>query len=341
MKIGIIGHFGGNKQFLDGQTIKTKEINDYIENYFHIKTFKYDTYRISKNPFKLIYQLIRVLKNNDIVFVILATRGYKVITPLLMFLNIFYKKRLFDIIIGGGRYKIYKNNNLITKCSRKYEKIFVETEFVKKEYERKNINNVDILPNFKNLKKGKIKPTGDVIKICIFSRVIKEKGITEAIQSVIEVNNIINKFELDIYGVIGKKYKKEFEKIMSSCPNYIKYKGTINYDKSVDVLNNYDVMLFLTYYKNESFAGTILDAFYSGVPIIATDWKSNFEILKDGSTGIKVKNIDDVVKSLIYLYNNKEELDKMKKNCLKESEKYSPDKSMKKIIKIIEKNKNA
>lgn len=335
MKIGIIGHFGGNKQFLDGQTIKTKEINAYIENYFHIKTFKFDTYKILKNPFKLIYQLIRILKNNDIVIVILAIRGYKVITPLLMFLNIFYKRRLFDIIIGGGRYRIYKNNNLITRCSRKYEKIFVETNFVKNKYLDLNINNVDILHNFKNLKKGKLKPTEDVIKICIFSRIIKEKGITEAIQSVIKANNITDKFELDIYGVIGKKYKEEFKNIMSSCPDFIKYKGTIDYDKSVDVLNNYDVMLFLTYYKNESFAGTILDAFYSGVPIIASDWKSNFEILKDGVTGLKVNSVDDVVDCLIDLYNNKDKLDKMKKNCLKESSKYLPDKVMKSFVDIV------
>ena len=252
-----------------------------------------------------------------------------------MFFNIFYKRRLFDIIIGGGRYRIYKNNNLITRCSRKYEKIFVETNFVKNKYLDLNINNVDILYNFKNLKKGKFKPTGDVIKVCIFSRIIKEKGIKESINSIIKANSILNKFELDIYGVISDNYKDEFENIINNCPDYIKYKGTIDYDKSVDVLNNYDVMLFLTYYKNESFAGTILDAFFSGVPIIASDWNSNFEILKDGVTGIKINNIYDVVECLIDLYNNKEKLNKMKKNCLNESLKYLPDRVMKNFIDIV------
>ena len=76
MRVGIIGHFGGGNVFLDGQTIKTKEVNDYIENYYGIKTYKFDTYKILKNPFKLIYKLISVLKNSDIVIVILAIRGY-------------------------------------------------------------------------------------------------------------------------------------------------------------------------------------------------------------------------------------------------------------------------
>ena len=89
MKIGVIGHFGGNKQFLDGQTVKTKEINEYIEKYYKIKTFKFDTYKNARNPIKLLYSINKTLKKNDIVIVILSIRGYKIITPILMFLNKF------------------------------------------------------------------------------------------------------------------------------------------------------------------------------------------------------------------------------------------------------------
>lgn len=343
MKIGIIGHFGGNKTFLDGQTVKTKEINKYLENYYKIKTFKFDTYKQSKNPFKLIKMIIKTLKNNEIIIVILSIRGYKVITPLIMFFNKFYKKRIFDFVIGGKRYNIYKNNNLITKLTRKYEKIYVETEQIKEEYIKRDINNVEVLENFKYLKKGKLKKTKEKIKLCTFSRVIKEKGINEAIETVILANKKLNKniFELDIYGQIGEEYKQEFEEIINNSPKYIKYKGIVDYNKSVEVLKSYDLMLFLTYYKNEGFAGTIIDALYAGIPVIATNWNSNFEILKEDLTGISVniKNINEVSNKLIELYNNKEKINKMKKNCLKESEKYTPDKAMKKFINKIEKNK--
>ena len=30
-KLGIIGHFGGNKKFLDGQTVKTKILYEELE----------------------------------------------------------------------------------------------------------------------------------------------------------------------------------------------------------------------------------------------------------------------------------------------------------------------
>lgn len=342
MKIGIIGHFGGDKKCLDGQTIKTKEINKYLESYFKIKTFKFDTYKQSKNPFKLISMIIKTLKNNDIIIVILSIRGYKIITPILMFFNIFYKRRLFDIVVGS-RYYIYNKNNLITKLSKKYEIIFVETDIIKNEYLKRSISNVDVLNNFKHLNKGKYNKTKDKIKVCVFSRIIKEKGIDEAIQSIIKANQILNKniFELDIYGQIGEKYKREFNNIMSECPKYIKYKGLIDYNKSVDVLNKYDLMLFLTYYKNEGFAGTIVDALYAGLPVIATNWNSNFEILKEDYTGVcvKVNDIDEVSNKLIGLYKDKKKIDNMKKNCLKESEKYNPDRIMKKFVDRLEKDK--
>ncbi len=343
MKIGIIGHFGGNKQFLDGQTIKTKEINEYIEKFYKIKTSKFDTYKNARNPIKLLYLINKILKKNDIVIVILSIRGYKIITPILMFFNTFYKRRIFDIVIGGKRYNIYNNNNLITKTSRKYEKIFVETESIKNEYEKRKLNNVEVLYNFKNLKKGKIKPTEKTIKLCTFSRVIKEKGINDAIEAVIQANKKLNKniFSLNIYGEIGKDYKEEFNELIKNSPEYIKYEGKINYNKSVKTLNNYDIMLFLTYYKNEGFAGTILDALYAGTPVIATDWNSNFEILKNNETGlsVQIKNPEQVSNKIIELYNNKKQLEKMKNNCLKESEKYTPDKTMKKFMDIIEKSK--
>lgn len=340
MKIGIIGHFGGNKKYLDGQTIKTKEINNYLENYYKISTFKFDTYKQARNPFKLISMIINTLKNSDIIIVILSIRGYKIITPLIMFFNKFYKKRLYDFVIGGKRYNIY-NNNWITNLTKKYETVYVETEMIKKEYNKRNINNVEILENFKNLKKGKFNATKKKIKLCVFSRIIKEKGISDAIESVIKANNKINKniFELDIYGQIGESYKKEFSDIINDSPEYIKYKGMIDYNKSVETLNKYDIMLFLTYYKNEGFAGTIIDALYAGIPVIATNWNSNFEVLKEDYTGISV-NINDpeeVSNKIIELYNDKNKLDKMKKNCLIESEKYSPDIIMKKFIQKIEK----
>ena len=53
-KIAIIGHYGSNNNFTDGQTIKTKEISNYLEHYYNITIDKYDTFFIKKKAFFLL-----------------------------------------------------------------------------------------------------------------------------------------------------------------------------------------------------------------------------------------------------------------------------------------------
>ena len=337
-KIGVLGHFGGKKEFLDGQTIKTKEINNYIEMYYNIETDKFDTYYNKRRPFSILGNLISLLKNNDIVIIVIAIRGYKIIVPILLFLNKFYKRRIFDFVVGGSRYKIFKKDSHLTKISQRIETIYVETNGLKKAYNKVGLKNVEVMSNFKNIEKTSIKKeyNKDHIKVCMFSRIIKEKGIDDGIESVIMTNNKLKKdvFELDIYGVINKDYKEEFGNLVNNSPKYITYKGTIPFDDSVKTLENYDLMLFLTYYKNEGFAGTLIDAFNSGLPIIATDWHNNFEILKEGKTGIKVsiKNPKEVSDELIKIYNKIDVLKNMRENVLKEADNYNIDNEMKKFI---------
>ena len=59
MAISIIGHFGGERNFNDGQTIKTRTFYSALNKTKVAKVHKVDTYYIKKNPFLFIYQLLR------------------------------------------------------------------------------------------------------------------------------------------------------------------------------------------------------------------------------------------------------------------------------------------
>jgi glycosyltransferase involved in cell wall biosynthesis len=47
-------------------------------------------------------------------------------------------------------------------------------------------------------------------------------------------------------------------------------------------------MLFPTYWQGEGFPGAIIDAFVSGVPVIASDWNMNREIIIHEKNGLLV-----------------------------------------------------
>lgn len=100
---------------------------------------------------------------------------------------------------------------------------------------------------------------------------MKEKGIEDAINAVKTVNKEAGRivYTLDIYGQVDSRQTQWFENLKNTFPDYIKYRGLIDYDKSVDVLKNYCVLLFPTHFYTEGIPGTILDAYAAGIPVIS------------------------------------------------------------------------
>ena len=246
-------------------------------------------------------------------------------------------------VLKGIDRKIY----VLTKCNTLVNRDLMEKrnsylKKVKKEYNLRNIYNVEVFPNFKCLSIEKnYKPNNEKLKLCTFSRIRKEKGIEDSIAAVNSANKIIGKnvIVLDIYGNPDSDYQKQFESIIKVLPNCIHYKGSVKPHNSTKVIKKYDAMLFLTYWSSEGLPGTIIDSFFSGVPVIATNWNCNFEVLKNNYTGIKVEvnDVNTVANLLVSLYNNRGKLVSMRKNCLKEAEKYSPDNIMEKFYRQIDK----
>lgn len=119
------------------------------------------------------------------------------------------------------------------------------------------------------------------MKLCTFSRVMREKGIEDAAKAVTTVNAELGyrAFSLDIFGQIDSRQTEWFEDLKKTFPDYIHYVGLVPFDKSVETLKSYYMLLFPTYYEGEGFAGTLIDAYSAGVPVIASDWRYNPEIV--------------------------------------------------------------
>lgn len=214
---------------------------------------------------------------------------------------------------------------------------------MKEQLESQGYDNVEVIPNCKELDildTKTIKYTeGIPYRLCTFSRVIKEKGIEDAVQAVCEINSKYDDIfaELDIYGQIEDSQKEWFEQLQASSPQYIRYKGMVPFNQSTEVLKNYDALLFPTYYEGEGFAGTIIDAFAAGLPVIASDWKYNSEIIKQGITGVitKTHSISELKNAILSINSDVEKWNFMRKNCISEAKMYLPANAMKKLIDIV------
>lgn len=340
-KIAIIGHFADGKDFFDGQTVKTKALHQSLQDTEKYSIYKVDTYDKKRNPVKLLWRTFICLFTRRDVFVLLSGGGMRVYFPLLYAASKLLKTRVYHDVIGGNLDVKIIENPKFRKYLNSFVVNWVETQGIKEKVEKLGVGNAEVLPNFKRLEA--VPPTSEhsyvltdgSYKFCTFSRVIAEKGITDAINAIVSINrtrgSIIAK--LDIYGPIEENYQKEFDRLVEEHKGVVSYCGTVESNNSVQVLKDYFALLFPTRWDGEGFPGTVLDCYASAIPVIASDWNANKELIWHTKTGLIYPNegFETLESSIEWAIDNKEKFDAMKKACREEYEKYTPEKIVDRI----------
>jgi glycosyltransferase involved in cell wall biosynthesis len=332
LKIFICGNFGYKNNQIDGQTVKTRKLKDIlIKKLGENNIAGVDTSYAKSTPFATFNKIKRNAMNCSHLIILPGKNGLKVLLPFYILWKRNYNIDIRYIVIGGWFPQFLYRNRFYLGLCKKIDGIYVETNIIKKNLLNMGLNNVSILPNFRQIdfaitKINKIKLP---FKLVYFSRVVREKGVELAIEAVERINRKNNFLILDIYGPIQKNYRGLFEKILAKAKSKISYKGILEPKGNTiyKVLSKYDLMVFPTYYQGEGFPGAILDSYISGVPVITSDWRYNSEIIKEGETGklFISQDIDDLTDKLEFLINNPDLIYKMKKNCLEEAKKYNDD----------------
>jgi len=335
-KILLCGHLDlkANKETTSGQIIKTRIIKDELANEFssnQISTI--DTHGGHFSIFRIVFQSFVLLPFHRDIILMPAYKGITVLVPLFVIMNLICRKRIHIVAIGGWLDSFVKRHTLVCFFLRKAKCIYVETNRLKDHLDQMHFKNVVIMKNFKRLPTVPYNETSKKddypLKLCTFSRVMKEKGIEDAIHAVRRINDKSDKtiYSLDIYGEIDKKYKERFRTVLEKSPEYISYKGIVHYDQSVQTLKEYFALLFPTYYSGEGMPGTLIDAMAAGVPVVSSDWKDNAEIIKNDVNGIlfPAHDTEALVRTLVIIQNKKEEWNKLRETARKEYEKYTPE----------------
>ncbi len=335
----------GNNNFLDGQTVKTKNIyNELVRKYGEENISKIDTFNWKKHPIYFIRKCRKELRNTENLIILPAHNGVKVFVPFFNFWNKFYHKKIFYAVVGGWLPELLASKVWLTKEIRKLSKVFVETTKMKEDLSKLAIKNVEILVNFKSIQilneKDLKYEYSRPLELCTFSRVMKEKGIEDAIDVVKKINEETNEivYTLDIYGPIDKSYVDRFEKLKNTLPSYIKYAGCVDSEKSVEVLKKYYLLLFPTKFKTEGIPGTIIDALSAGVPVVASKWENYADILVNEENSF-LFNMNDL-KEFENILKNLKDINKVieiKNKTLQSITKFKSETAMQVLYKNIEK----
>ena len=335
MNIAVIGGFG--YKYVNGQTVKTENLCELLSDQ---ELIKIDSSNWKKHPFSLMKGIKKSFKTCDAIIMLPAHRGVKVFSRILKFYNKKYHKKIYYDVIGGWLPEILSKDKKLMKVLLKFDGIWVETDTMKTKLSNLGLNNVRIIPNYKNLKiVNELCKFDGTFRVCTFSRVSYSKGIEDAIAAVTFLNQKRISVKLDIYGPIEEQYKDRFSEVLRQCDSsYISYVGVVDAFNSTQIISNYNALLFPTFYDGEGLAGTLIDAMFSGVPVIASDWKYNSDIIKDGFNGLiyKTRDINDLASKIETLM-NVDLRNEIHKNCLEETKKYTKNSILELVKKELQK----
>ena len=333
-KICVCGHFAGGNNAYDGQTIKTRSIYDeLVRIYGKENVCKIDTYHWKRNPWKIFKNCIKMTRVSTDIVILPAHKGVKIFVPLFNGLKKIYSFKLHYIVIGGWLPSLIKDNIYMQKELKKVDCIYIENHKTIKLLDAMGMKNLFKMNNFKNLVLSDYYYNMDmqVFRCCIFSRIEEKKGISDAIDVIAKIaSNYDIDIVLDIYGKVSDDYKDIFDKKLIEHKSCVCYKGVVEAGNSVETIEKYDLLLFPTLYYTEGIPGTIIDAFFAGVPVLASKWENYDEILEDGITGFsyELANKDDFYEKLDFVIKNRNLLQKMRDNCRKKAREYTPEVSL-------------
>jgi len=246
--------------------------------------------------------------------------------------NALFHRNLHYAIIGAWLPKMLENKKGLLKHLQKFDALYAETTTLKNSLEKLGLDNVAIMPNCKPLVPLDSKELNfdwtEPYRLCTFSRVMQEKGIEDAVEAVKRVNKEYNRvvFSLDIYGQVDEKQTEWFNNLKKTFPDYVMYKGMVDFDKSVNTLKDYFALLFPTRFYTEGVPGTIIDAYAAGVPVISAKWESFADVIDEGITGYgyEICNFNELVALLKKIEKNSDCILEMKRDCHEKAREFIP-----------------
>ena len=333
-----VGHFGFGYDYSDGQTIKTQNIyNALTKTYGEEQIKPVDTHGSITSFIKAPFILLKAFFQYKNIVILPAHRGLRVYAPILwIYKKFFHNVRIHYAVVGGWLPSLLEKNNSLRRTVKSIDYIYVETNTMKASLESLGVKSV-VMPNLKMIK---LNPTpndiftqDEPLPLCTFSRVMKQKGIEDAINAVVAINEKEKKicYSLDIYGSIDPAETEWFEELMAKQPEYIKYMGVVSQNQIVDTLRRYFALLFPTRFYTEGVPGTIIDAYASGLPVIVSKWQSYKDIVEEDVTGFAYEfgNTDEFEAILYRALKSPSLINSLRENCRQYAKRYSADEAIK------------
>jgi len=334
-RVLVLGYFGYLDNQLDGQTIKTRNVYSLLkakEGEAGINVQYFDTQMFKESKLNLVKMLFEIYRCQVLVY-IGAQDNLRFLFPLIYIFSKLSRVKVHYLVVGGWLAQFIDRKPIHIFFLKRIDGIYPETTDLCNELRKRyRFRNVHRLNNFRTANEtsklvfNKDKNT-DEIKLVFMGRVHPKKGIGVlfALAENLKENGFSH-VSIHVYGPIYDAYKLEFETKILELDN-VEYRGVVQQKDISSVLRCYDLMLFPTQFFTEGFPGSILDSYFSGIPVVASKWKYAAEFIEDNVGGVisKFGDDEDFISKVLELVTDSEKLNSLKKGVLNQALKYGPD----------------
>lgn len=339
LNIGLVGYFGfaTDNPIIGGQMAKTLGIyKELCRSYGKENVRIVDTSNWKKESVKLAFSCFQVAVNCDKIIIMPNKNGIKFVLPFFAAMKSVFKYDLAYPVVGGWLTDLLKAHSYLAKSIQKVDYILPETQELKKELTKCYAGKCDVMPIFSTrtpVSEAELDEDPSApFSFCTFSRVTPEKGIDDAIRAIVKTNVEYGETRcvLDIWGPIEEGFEEHYKQLICEHEDCIAYKGILKGDDCLKTLSHYYMMLFPTYYPGEGFPTSVCESFMAGLPVIASDWRFNSEIITPGKTGslYKARQVEELVSCIRQAIDDPRKIVEMKKQCLLYSTRFEPSKVM-------------
>lgn len=328
-RILILGYFGFITNQLDGQTVKTRDVlRLYNLEYPNITIEYYDTQEFKFNKLSIILMFRKVCGCNELIY-LPANNNLKYIFPILFGISKIFRFSIQYYVVGGWLSSYIRSLPVHRWMLKRIKAIHCETKRLEQDLKNDyGFKNVDIIPNFRFFDFTPTIVQSEDLRVVFMARIMKEKGLDWifTLAEYLKNHQLSNRISITFYGQINDKDKEYFYNNVAQY-EFVKYEHALQPEEIYETLSKYDCLILPTHFYTEGLPGSIVDAYISGIPVIATDWINAREFIDDGQTGfiIPFENGESkMIEKILYLSHNPQDVIRMKKNCLAKRQEFAP-----------------
>jgi glycosyltransferase involved in cell wall biosynthesis len=222
-------------------------------------------------------------KSNQLVVLFNASPGGALLaTPFLFCLCRFRNARLIVRLFGGDFDRFYNKLSRLNKGLVRFfvfgaDTVLLQTESLVTYFQE--YGEVIWFPTTRNMPSRKKKLRRGCRKFLFLGQLRLEKGLQEILASAPRLPPFVS---VSLAGPAMQSSNLEG----IPCSENVKFLGVVENDSVPALLEDHDALLFPSYWEGEGYPGVLIEALQMGLPVIATDWMSLPEIVKDERSGL-------------------------------------------------------